>query len=218
MQQSYDYAWLLAQGAWTTVLLSIAGCALALLIAFAMGFARLAPNALIRFCATVFVEFFRGSSVFVQLFWVFYVMPIFGIKLEPFTAAVLVLGANVGSFGSEVVRSGIKAVPREQFEACTALNLRTLDKYRHVILPQALRIMLPSFANQAVELSKISAVVSLITVADATFQVNMLRSVTGNTLVPYLALLVFYYLLASCWVQGIRLIGRRLEARGGHRV
>ena len=215
MQDWSGYLWLMAQGAGTTALLSLLGSGLALLVAFIMGVARLSGRVYVRYPAVAFVEFFRGSSVFVQLFWVYYVMPIFGIKFHPITAAVLVLGANVGSFGSEIVRASIKAVPREQYEACKALNLTKWTGFRFVILPQALRIMLPPFSNQAVELIKISAVVSLITVADATFQANMVRSATGNTLVPYLLLLMFYYLLATCWVQAIRLLERRLASRSG---
>jgi polar amino acid transport system permease protein len=200
----------MAEGAGTTIVLSLFGSGLALFVAFTMGVARLSSHILVRYPAIAFVEFFRGSSVFVQLFWVYYVMPLYGVRIDPITAAVLVLGANVGSYGSEIVRSSIRAVPREQYEACTALNLGRWAGFWFVILPQALRMMLPPFSNQAVELIKISAVVSLITVADATFQANLVRSVTGNTLVPYLLLRAFYYLLATCWVQAIRKLERRL--------
>lgn len=215
MDDWYGYLRLMADGAGVTALLSVSGSALALVIAFVMGLAKLSRLAPIRYGAIAFVEFFRGSSVFVQLFWVYYVMPFFGVRMDAVVAAVLVLGANVGSFSSEIVRGSIRAVPREQVEACTALNLTKWQAYRYVILPQAIRMMLPPFSNQAVELIKISAVVSLITVADATFQVNMVRSATGNTVVPYLLLLAFYYVLASVWVQGLRWLERFMARRAG---
>lgn len=210
----YGYLWLMAKGAGITILLSIFGSAVAILVAFATGLARLSGHAPIRWASAIFVEFFRGSSVYVQLFWVYYVMPFFGFRIDPLLASVLVLGANVGSFSSEIVRSSMLAVPREQREACIALNLSRWQGLRYVILPSAIRMMLPSFSNQAVELIKISAVVSLITVADATQTATMVRSATGSTFAPYLLLLVFYYLLSQCWVQSLRLIERRLAHPG----
>jgi polar amino acid transport system permease protein len=114
-----------------------------------MGLAKLSKNLFLKVPAIVFVEFFRGSSALVQLFWAFYVLPFFGLIIPAIVAAILVLGFNVGSFASEIVRGSIQAIPPEQREACVALNLSKWQAFRYVILPQALRMMLPPFSNQA---------------------------------------------------------------------
>lgn len=218
MDDWLGYARLLAEGAVVTVLLALGGGAIALVVAFAAGLARLSRQRSVRWTAVAFVEFFRGTSVYVQLFWIFYVLPFMGLRLPAMLAGVLTLGLNVGAFASEIVRSSINAVPRSQVEACTALNFTRWQSFRHVVLPQALRLMLPPFGNQVVELIKISAVVSLITVADITFQAQLVRSATGNTVIPYTAVLVFYFVLAMSLVGLIRLLERHMARRVGIEV
>ena len=158
------------------------------------------------------MEFFRGTSVFVQLFWAYFVLPLFGIPLTPMQTGILVLGLNVGAYASEVVRGGIRAVPREQYEACTALNLTARQRMLHVVLPQAFVIMLPALGNSAIELLKGTAVVSLISLADMTFQAQVVRGQTGETAVPFLTILVLYYAMSSLIGWSIRSLERRLSA------
>lgn len=186
------------------------GSALALVVAFAAGLARLSRFAALRAIAITYVEFFRGTSIFVQLFWVYFVLPFAGISLEPLQAGVLALGLNVGAYGAEVVRGAIQAVPREQYEACTALNLGRFQRMRHVILPQALPLMLPTFGNNAIELLKGTAVVSLISLNDMTFQAQIVRAQTGSTLIPFGTILILYFAMALVISRGVRLIENRV--------
>ncbi|WGF89533.1 ectoine/hydroxyectoine ABC transporter permease subunit EhuC [Marinivivus vitaminiproducens] len=213
MEQWSGYLGLILQGAVVTVQLTVMGCALALVMAFLAGLGRLSRFRWARWLATCYVEFFRGTSIFVQLFWAYFVLPLMGFDLSPLQAGVLALGLNVGAYAAEAVRGGVLSVPREQREACVALNLTRFQSLRHVILPQALLFMLPVFNNNAIELLKGTAVVSLISLADMTFQAQVVRAQTGNTAIPFLTILVLYFLMATVITVAIRGLERRL-ARG----
>jgi polar amino acid transport system permease protein len=203
------YITLILEGALVTIELTVLGSILALVMAFAAGLGRLSRFFAIRALATTYIEFFRGTSIFVQLFWVYFVLPFAGVNLSPLQAGVLALGLNVGAYGAEVVRGAIRSVPREQHEACVALNLTRYQRMRHVILPQALPLMLPTFGNNAIELLKGTAVVSLISLTDMTFQAQVVRAQTGSTLIPFAIILVLYFAMA--WT--ISLFVRWLERR-----
>lgn len=205
------YLTLIFQGAWITVQLTLMGSAVALVMAFVAGLGRISAHAALRWLATAYIEFFRGTSIFVQLFWIYFVLPMTGLWTPtPMQAGVLALGLNVGAYGAEVVRGAILAVPRDQFEACIAVNLTRFQRMRHVILPQALPLMLPTFGNNAIELLKATSVVSLISLSDMTFQAQVVRSQTGNTLVPFLTILVLYFAMSSVISLATRAYERRV--------
>ncbi|MTH63926.1 ectoine/hydroxyectoine ABC transporter permease subunit EhuC [Paracoccus shanxieyensis] len=203
------YLTLILQGAWVTVKLTLLGSSVALVVAFVAGLARLSRHAWLRWLSTGYIEFFRGTSIFVQLFWIYFVLPMTGIQLSPMQAGVMALGLNVGAYGAEVVRGAVLSVPRDQHEACTAVNLTRFQRMRHVILPQALPLMLPTFGNNAIELMKATSVVSLISLSDMTFQAQVVRSQTGSTLLPFVTILLLYFVLSSV----ISFVMRRLERR-----
>ena len=207
------YLTLILEGALVTLQLTVMGSALALVMAFLAGLGRLSRFFAVRALATAYIEFFRGTSIFVQLFWVYFVLPFAGLTLTPLQAGVLALGLNVGAYAAEVVRGAILSVGREQYEACTALNLSRWQGMRHIILPQALLVMLPTFGNNAIELLKATSVVSLISLADLTFQAQVVRSQTGSTLMPFLSVLIIYFALALIISWGVRTLERRM-ARG----
>jgi polar amino acid transport system permease protein len=211
MEKWSGYLGLILEGAVTTVELTALGCALALFMAFVAGLGRISRFFAVRALATSYIEFFRGTSIFVQLFWAYFVLPLMGIPLSPFFAGVLALGLNVGAYGAEVVRGAIMAVPREQHEACVALNLNTWQKMRRVILPQAIVLMLPTFGNNAIELLKGTAVVSLISISDMTFQAQVVRSQTGDTTIPFLTILVLYFAISLVISASVGKLERRLS-------
>ncbi|QOG07037.1 ectoine/hydroxyectoine ABC transporter permease subunit EhuC [Aureimonas sp. OT7] len=213
MDMWLGYLQLILDGAVVTVKLTVYGCLFALIVAFVAGLGRVSQYWWVRALAATYVEFFRGTSIFVQLFWAYYVLPLMGLTLSEMQAGVLALGLNVGAYGAEVVRGAIRAIGREQREACVALNLTRSQAMRHIILPQALVIMLPTFNNNAIELLKATAIVSLISLADMTFQAQVVRAQTGNTAVPFITILILYFAMASVITAGIRFLERRL-ARG----
>ena len=114
----------LLQGALITIQITAMAGLLAFICALAAGLARMSPWRVVRGIAVTYVEFFRGTSALVQLFWLFYALPLFGLSLSPMTVAVIGLGLHIGAYGAEVVRSAVLAIPRGQHEAALALNIR----------------------------------------------------------------------------------------------
>jgi polar amino acid transport system permease protein len=151
---------------------------------------------LVRGVATVYIEIFRGTSLLVQLYWIFFVLPLFGITLEKFTAGFVAVGMNLGAYGAELVRGAILSVPRGQWEAALALNMSPAKRMRRVILPQALLIMLPPWGNLLIELLKGTALVALIAVADLMFQVKQINGTTFLSAQSFGTALIIYYILA----------------------
>lgn len=199
----------LMRGAVITIEITLLSALLALIVAFIAGFGRLSRFKTIRFLTGVYVEFFRGTSLLVQLFWLFFVLPFFNIHLSAMVAGVLALGLNYGAYGSEVVRSSIQAVPRGQTEAGIALNMTPYQRMRRIILPQAKILMLPPFGNLLIELLKGTALVSLITIPDLTYQALMLNNATFQTIQIFTLLLVFYFAIAYPLTMGVRWLERR---------
>ena len=188
-----------------------------LLMAFAAGLLRLAPWRMVRWGTRVYVEVFRGSSLLVQLFWLYFVLPYAGIRLDPLSTAVLALALNGGAYGSEIVRGSVLAVPRGQHEAALALNLPPLWTYASVIIPQAVRIMIPPFGNLAVEVLKGTALVSLITITDLVKKALQLDTTTFRTFEIFALLLVLYFLMGQVIIavtHGMEKVANRGVDRG----
>jgi polar amino acid transport system permease protein len=206
----------LLAGALVTIELTVLSAALAIAIAVTMGLMRLADSAVVRGAATVYIEFFRGTSLLVQLFWIFFVLPLFGITLEKFTAGFLAVGMNLGAYGAEVVRSAIQAVPRGQYEAATALNMSPATRMRRIIMPQALLIMLPPWGNLLIELLKGTALVALISVTDLMFHARQINASTYLSIESFGTALILYYLMARGLITpGMRWLERIMRRRMG---
>jgi len=149
----------------------------------------------------------------VQLFWLFFVLPRFGLTMAPLTVAILALGLNVGAYGAEVVRGAVGAVPRGQWEATIALNLTRLQALRRIILPQAVVAMIPPWGNLFIELLKGTALVSLITVSDLAFKAQEMNSTTYRTVEIFSIVLVIYLAIALLITIGMQQL-ERIAARG----
>lgn len=209
MSQFSNYAWMILDGTWVTVKITVVASIVAVTVALLTGVARASKNFWIRLVPTLFVELFRGTSCYVQLFWAFFALPFIGISLSPFVASVLVLGANVGSYGSEVVRGALAGVPRGQTEASVALNFTKLQRFRHVIFPQALVAMLPPAGNLFIDLLKLTPLTSLITMSDLTYNAMAVRQQTGSTFIALATILVGYFLMSSAIAWAIGRLERR---------
>ncbi|ALM50890.1 ectoine/hydroxyectoine ABC transporter permease subunit EhuC [Halomonas huangheensis] len=186
----------LMDGFFTTVLIAMASAIISIIIAVMAGVAKSSRSALLKGVAITYSEFFRGSSLLVQLFWLFYVLPHFGIYLDPLTVGILGISLNYGAYGSEIVRGAIKAVPKGQWEASTALNLSNFRAFRRVIMPQAVVVMIPPYATLMVQLLKGTSLVSFITISDLTFEAYQLDQVTGETVTIFSMVLAAYFGLA----------------------
>ncbi|TAL93778.1 MAG: ectoine/hydroxyectoine ABC transporter permease subunit EhuC [Paraburkholderia sp.] len=204
---------LLLQG--TLVTIGIAACStvLAVVMAFVATAAKLAPWAPLRWLGNAYVEIFRGTSLLVQLFWFFFVLPLppFRIEMTPFTVAIVGLGLHYGAYGSEILRGALRSVPGAQFEAALALNLSPLTRMRRIILPQAMINALPPATNLMIELLKGTSLVSLITLSDLTFRARQLDEATFKTAQIFALTLVIYFVLAQILVALMRHFERRVS-------
>lgn len=207
----------LIEGLWVTVQIAVLAAIMAIFFAFLAGLLRLAPSYLVRSIIMVYVEIFRGTSLLVQLFWLYFVLPHFGVALDPFTVAVVGLGLNWGAYGSEIVRGAVVAVSKGQYEAATALNMSPMTRLLRIILPQAAIAMLPPFGNLFIELLKGTALVSLITLNDLTFKAVQMNQATFRTTEIFVVVLVLYFIVALLITAGMRWTERRASrwtARG----
>lgn len=208
-------AWpFLARGLWVTIQLTVLGSALALVLAIVLGLMAGAPNRLLSVPGRIIIEFFRGTSLVVQLFFIFFVLPQFGVELPGMFVGVLALGLNYGAYAAEVVRGSIASVSRGQWEATTALSMSPVHRMRRVIFPQAWALMIPSLASLMVHLLKGTAIVSVILLQDFTFHLDQLRRVTDTTWAYAVVGLVGYFVLALL----LQLFMNALEARAKHRL
>lgn len=205
----------LLRGARVTIQVLLLSAILAFVIAFIAGFGRTSRFWFIRTLSAMFVELFRGTSLLVQMFFFFFALPAFGIELSPFSAGVIALGLNYGAYASEIVRGAIAAVPHGQTEAGIALNMTRWQRMRFVILPQAFRMMLPGFGNISIELLKGTSLVSLVTLADMTFQARVLKdNYTGQQAEIFTLLLILYFVIALPLI----FVARWLEKKAGKGV
>lgn len=179
-----------------TIQVTLLGIALTVIVAFVAGLSGLSKYWFIRWPSYVFVEFFRGSGLIVQMFWLFFALPIFGIDLPPLVAGVLALGLNMGAYAAEIVRGTVASRPKGQTEASIALGLSPTQRFWRILIPQSIPAMLPPFGNVMVDLLKNTSLVSLVTVTDLTWGAQTIRTNTGQTVEAFLAILVLYYLLS----------------------
>jgi len=209
--------WLL-QGLATTVELSALGWVLAAALGIVSGAMRTAPWRPLRALATVYVEFFRNVPLLVWMFfWYFGVPPLLPEVIREwlfrhgaeFWAGMFALGVYHGARMSEVIRGGIQAIPRTQFEAAVAMGLTTFQAYRLVIVPIALRLSIPPATNESLNLLKNSSVALTISVAELTFQTRQIEAYTARALEALTAGTVIYLVLCV----GIAAIMARVEHR-----
>lgn len=205
----------LLDGTLVTIQQTILAALLAVLIALTFGMMKISPLRPVRALATVYIEVFRGTSLLVQLYWIFFVLPLFGLTIDKFTAGFVAVGMNLGAYGAEVVRGAIQSVPRGQWEAGVALNLSPARRMWRIILPQALVIMLPAWGNLMIEVLKGTALVAMISVADLMFAARQINGTTYLSAQVFGTALVIYYVLARFgitpfmrWLE--RFVARRM--------
>ena len=164
-----------------------------------------------RGLVTSVIEFWRSSPVIVLLYAFYYSLPSFGIYFSALTVGSMVLGLNIGGYGSQSVRAALQSLDRGQSEAGLALGLSRFDVLRLIELPQAVTATIPTFINQLIQLIKGTALVSLITLTDMTFRAKEISQLEYNPAGIYSALLLSYFIV--CYP--VTLLGRRIERKYG---
>ncbi|HRQ09910.1 MAG: ectoine/hydroxyectoine ABC transporter permease subunit EhuC [Trueperaceae bacterium] len=205
----------LLRGTVVTVQLALISTVFGAILSFAAGIGKLSRNWLVRGIAVIYIEVFRGTSLLVQMFWLFFALPLIGISLPPYVAGIVALSLNIGAYGAEVVRGAIKTVPIGQYEAAKALNFSSRYTLWNVALPQALVEMMPPFGNLVVQNLKDTALVSLITLTDLTFAAQTIRNLTHESIPAFTATLIIYFVLAMVFIGGMRLLERFIARRVG---
>ncbi len=172
------YLPLLLRGAITTIELSVLGMALAIVVGLILALMRVLGIAPLRWLARAYVEVFRGTPLLIQLFLIYYGLPEIGIRLNAFFAAILGLGLNYAASEAENYRAGIQSIATGQTEAALALGMSRWQGLRHIVLPQALRVVIPPVTNDFIAMFKDSSIVSVITMVELTKVYGMLAMAT----------------------------------------
>ncbi|MEW4451532.1 ectoine/hydroxyectoine ABC transporter permease subunit EhuC [Bremerella sp. JC817] len=208
----FDLLPFLLQGLHITVILAAGGSLVAIVLSVLFGVWSKSKDPILRWLSSIYITLFRGASALILLYWFYFALPeLTNIRLDAITTGILVLGANVGAYGAEVVRASLDSVPKGQYQAAAALNLNRWQTMRYVIFPQAVLSMIPPFGNLMIELLKGTALVSTITVTDLTLQGKFLRDDTHRSFEIFGLLLIIYFLLSICITGAFRLLERRLS-------
>ena len=200
----------LATGFRTTVVLSLLSMGLGTVVGVALVVLRLAPSAPVRGAARLVIELFRNVPILIQLFFYYYGLPRLGVSLSAFTCATLGLSLYSGVYIAEALRSGVLAIDRGQWDAGLAAGLSRVQTVRHVVLPQAVRLVIPPLANLLVFTIKTSALASAITVEELMHVTETLESETFRTFELFTAAAIGYLLLTIPLGGVSRWLERRL--------
>jgi cystine transport system permease protein len=209
LKLALDSAPFLLKGAYYTVFLSLGGMFFGLLLGFGLALMRLSRLMLLRGLARVYVSFFRGTPLLVQLFLIYYGLPELGIELDPLTAALIGFSLNMGAYACEILRSAIASVDRGQWEAGASIGMTRAQIMRRAILPQAARTALPPLGNSFISLVKDTALAATIQVPELFRQAQLITARTFEIFTMYLAAALIYWVLATLLSH----LQNRLEAR-----
>lgn len=208
-----DHWGVLLQGTWLTILLTFISMAIAMVLGLAIALARESRLLIVRFVSRAYVDFFRGTPLLLQLFYLYYVLPEIGVSLSPFTAGVLGLSLNYAAFLSEVYRATIRAVDPGQREAAAALGMNRITTFRRVVFPQAMRIAIPPLGNYFIQMFKDTALVSTITVQELLFRTQSTANTTYDYLNLYTIAFVIYFAISYPAGMFVSYLERRLVRR-----
>lgn len=198
-------------GAAYTLLFAVAAMIGGLVLGFPTAVMRIVPLALVRWPAALYVSAMRGTPLLVQLFVIYYGLPSIGIEFTPVTAGVLALSLNAGAYLSESLRGAINSIGQGQWRASFSLGLSYWQTLRFVVLPQALRVAVPSMSNTLISLIKDTSLVSVITMAELMLATKEVIATTFRPLPLYIAAAGIYWVLSLVFEHVQRLAERRLN-------
>ena len=205
----------LLSGIWLTVQLSAISIFFSILLGLFISLPGLSMNRFMRGINRCYVEIFRSIPVLVLILWVYYGLPVvLGISLNPFSAGIVALALSDSAFEAEIFRAGIQSIERGQTEAADALGFTYAQKMRHILLPQAIRRILPPLGNQFVYMLKMSSLLSIIGLQELTRKANELTVTVYRPLEIYTVLVLEYLVL----ILIVSWMVRRLEVRMGANV
>lgn len=217
MEWDWAFVWqimpTLIEGLKITILASVLGAVVAAIIGLVFAILRRSRMAVVSKTTGFVVEFIRGTPLLVQLYFIFYVLPDFGIRLPALVAGVIGLGLHYGTYAAEVYRSGIENVPRGQWEAAKAANLTERQTWIHVILPQAIPPMIPALANYLVAMFKETPLLSAITVLELMNQAKSVANSSYRYIEPMTLVGIFFLIMSLISVFFLRWLEERFARR-----
>lgn len=198
------------KGLWITIQATIYGSLVSFALGLVWAMALRSRSRWVTWPVSIFVEFVRNTPLLVQLFFLFFVLPGWGLTFAPLTTGVIGLGLHYSTYTSEVYRAGIDGVPPGQWEAATALNLPRRRTWIAVILPQAFRRVVPALGNYVIAMFKDTPLLAGITVADMLFQANSISATTFDYLEPITVVGILFVVISYPTSLLLRALERRL--------
>ncbi|MFX1766574.1 amino acid ABC transporter permease [Paraburkholderia sp. A1RI-2L] len=209
------YLPMLFEAALVTVELTLLATVSGLVIGLAAALGRLSRHRLVRDAMGAYIWLIRSTPLLVQLFIIYFGLPQFGLELSPFASGVIGLALNVGAYNAETIRAGILAIPHGQIEASRSLGFSAARTMRLVILPQALKLIVPPLGNNLIILTKDTSLVSTITLAELFMRTQQLVGATFKPFELYFACAMIYALLTTWTSLLLRQLERSLILKGG---
>jgi polar amino acid transport system permease protein len=203
---------LLLTGLWVTVLLGAVSIVLGMAGGLLLGLVRLYAVRPLRAVAIAYIDVFRAMPLLVLLVIVYYALPFVGIRLSPFLSAVTALSLVSSAYSAEIFRAGIEAVPKGQFEAAKSLGIRPWPTMRKVILPQAVRIVIPPLTSNSINVMKDTALASVVAMPDLLKQATQAQALAANP-TPLIVAAVIYLILLLPLVRMVGLLEQRFAAQ-----
>ena len=197
-----------------TVLISLVAIVLGFALGMLVGLARSSRSRLIRYPATAYVDVIRGTPLLVQLFLWYFGLSVIGINIDPLPAAMLAVGFHSSAYQAEIVRGGIQSIPKGQTEAARAVGMTHMQSMRYVVLPQALRLILPPLSNEFVIIIKDSSLAYAISVAEITLVSYQLNARYYEPFTVFLFAALLYLILTYITSTLMRTLERRVRIPG----
>lgn len=210
----FDVVWgnlgFLLSGVQLTLIVTVAALTSGAVVGLVVALARMSPRRWLQLPAIGYIELFRNTPALIQLMWMYYCLPLLtGLELSAVSSATVALAVNGSAYIAEIIRGGIQGVDRGQVEAARTLGMSHAQTMRKIVLPQGFRRMIPPFVNESVSILKFSSLVSVLGVADLTYQAQVLSTTTFRPIEIFTFIALVYLVLCSA----LAYMARRLELR-----
>ena len=216
MNLVFDWAWVQPLGKGFLVTFELTGVAISIgfVIGILLAVARVYGNRLIRLLSTVYLTLFRGTPLLIQIFIIYFGLPSLGIMISAFVSAIVALGLNSGAYQAEYFRGSIQAVKNNEIVAARALGMSKLQAIRYVVLPQTLRMVIPSWSNQLINLLKFSSLVYLIRVQELMYEAKIIAGLTFRNLEVFTIVAMMYLTSALILSRILGMIEKKVMIPG----
>lgn len=196
-------------GVKNTILLAVFSVFFGLILGIILALMKISNNKILNAISTIYIEFFRGTPLLVQVYIIFYGLP---FDLPKFTAGILALFLNSGAYVAEIFRSGIQSIDKGQMEAARSLGMTYKMAMRYIIIPQAIKNVLPALGNEFIVVIKESAIVSVIGIHELMYNAQTVKGNTYSPFLPLFAAAIIYLIMTSSLSKFMGILERRLRA------